>query len=281
MQNLLRQPLLHFFALGGVLFVLFRLVGGDGSGDPAEIVVDANRVAALAMRFERTWQRPPTQEELQGVIDSWIREEVLYREGLAMGLDRDDPVVRGRVAQKTEFMFDSGVRPPADADLRAWFAAHPERYRQPPRYAFEQAFFDPGKHGPGLQAQLRDAVSQPGTDDPALSGDPTLLPARLELSSTPDIERVFGPEFAASLAAQPVGRWAGPVASSYGLHLVRIDRREPAQLPTLDEVRDAVARDLMQARTAQAKDDFYRALRARYTVRIDATPAAPRAAAVD
>lgn len=281
MNYLLRQPLVHFFVLGALLFVLFGFVS-DGTEDaPGEIVVDANRIAALVSRFERTWQRPPTPQELEGLIDSYVREEVLYREAIALGLDQDDPVVRQRMAQKIEFIFEGDLGVPDEAELLEWLEAHPDNYRVSPRYAFEQVFFNPERHGDRLQATVEDALAAIEAGETNVPSDSTLLPDRLELSSTLSIERLFGPDFVAGLDAQPVGEWAGPVSSSYGLHLVRVLRREPGYVPPLDEVRDAVERDWLQAQSERAKQAFYGALRDRYEVRVDPAPQAAGVPATD
>jgi hypothetical protein len=280
MRNLIRQPLVHFFVLGALLFVLFDVVNDDAGGAPGEIVVDANRIEALVSRFERTWQRPPSLEERKGLIDSWVQEEMLYREGLALGLDRDDPVVRRRMAQKVDFMIDSGSRAPDEDELAAWFEAHAENYRVPPRYAFEQVFFSPERHD-DLAATVRQALAALDAGVEAPEGDAMLLPGRVELASVPQISRIFGSDFVAELEAQPVDRWAGPVRSSYGLHLVRIEQKMPAHLPPLDEVRSAVERDWLQSQSEQAKARFFQALRERYDVRIDTGAQVASATAAD
>ena len=281
MKKLIRQPLLHFFALGAALFVLFGLVNSGEGEAPGEIVIDANRIEALVARFDRTWQRPPTQEELEALIDSYVREEILYREALALGLDQDDPVVRQRMAQKLEFMFEGDMRLPEDADLVEWLETHPDQYRASPQYAFEQVFFNPERHGDRLEQTVREALAAIDSGENPVAGDPTLLPGQVELSSTLRIERLFGPDFVAGLAGRPVGTWAGPVRSPYGLHLVRIERFEPGYLPPLDEVRAAVERDWLQAESDRAKQAFYQVLRDRYEVRIDATPQAARVPVAD
>jgi hypothetical protein len=280
MRNLIRQPLVHFFVLGAVLFVLFGVVNDDTGNAPGEIVVDANRIEALVVRFERTWQRPPTQQELEGLVDGWVREEILYREGLALGLDRDDPVVRRRMAQKVDFMIDSGSRAPEEEELAEWFEARAEDYRVPPQYAFEQVFFSPERHD-DLAAAVRQALAALDAGVAAPESDPTLLPGRVDLTGVPQISRIFGADFADGLAAQPVERWAGPVHSSYGLHLVRIDEKVPAYVPTLDDVRAAVERDWLQSKSEQAKARFLQALLERYEVRIETDAQMASAAAAD
>ena len=268
MRNLIRQPLVHFFVLGAVLFILFDVVNDDSGNAPGEIVVDANRIDALVARFERTWQRPPTQQELEGLVDGWVREEILYREGLALGLDRDDPVVRRRMAQKVDFMIDSGSRAPEEEELAEWFGARAENYRVPPQYAFEQVFFSPDRHE-DLSAMVGQTLAALDAGDPIPAGDATLLPGRVELASVPQISRIFGADFADGLGAQPVERWAGPVRSGYGLHLVRINEKVPAYLPPLEDVRAAVERDWLQLQSEQAKEKFFEALRERYDVRVE------------
>jgi len=281
MKRLLREPLLHFLVLGLGLFLLYALLN-DAEEAKDEIVVDAERMAFLASRFERTWQRPPTKAELDGLVTSWIREEILYREGIAMGLDRDDPIVRRRIAQKMDFISDAGVAEPEEAALQQWLSDHADSYRVPPSYALEQRFFDPGRHGENLEAAVGVALDRlRGGAGAEAVGDATLLPQRWPLSSSDQIARTFGEDFAASLAKLPDGEWAGPVRSGYGMHLVRIGEREPGYLPELDEVRDAVARDLLQARTDSAKDALFELLRERYTVRFEEAAGIASAATPD
>ena len=212
-----------------------------------------------------------------------MREEVLYREGLALGLDRDDPVIRRRVGQKIEFIAD-GAAPeaPSDAELEAWLAAHLADYAVEPRYGLRQVYFDPGRRGASLEADLaaaREALVAGADPEAAALGDATLLPATLEGASTSAVARVFGPDFAEALAALPVGSWQGPVRSGYGLHLVQLTGRAELRAPSLDEVRPQVERDFLHARSIEAGQAFYEKLRARYRIRIDTPEASASAAA--
>lgn len=239
-----------------------------------EIVVDAGRVASLSAQFQTVWQRPPTATELDGLIQSFVREEIYYREGLALGLDRDDPIVRRRIGQKLAFVAD-GLAPeaPSDAELKTWLDAHAADYAQGPRYTLRQVFFDPARHAGSLDrdvAAARAGLAQ-GRDG---FGDATLLPPALANASPAEVERTFGSEFAATLARLPTGAWQGPVRSGYGEHLVIVDAFVPARTPALDEVRAQVERDFVRARAEQLGEAFYQKLRARYTVRIEAGPAA-------
>lgn len=274
LARIAREPLLHFALFGALLFALHGWLRGPDGGAAGAIVVDGPRIDSLVAGFERVWQRPPTAAERAGLIETFVREEVLYREGLAMGLDRDDPVIRRRIGQKMAFLA-GGLAPqaPTRAELQAWLDAHPADYAIEARYDVEQRYFDPQRRGAALAADLdrARALLERGAADPGgvTRGDATLLPASLQQASASAVARTFGADFAAALEGMPVGVWQGPVRSSYGVHLVRIVARAPARAPALDEVAAAVERDLLRARGQEAEDDFYRTLRDRYDVRIE------------
>ena len=266
MNRLIREPLLHFFVLGALLFFVFAWTNEDAMQGPNEIVVDAQRVAALTSQFERVWQRPPTPDELSGLVDNWVREEVLYREGLALGLDQGDPILRRRVAQKVEFISEELVdAQPTDEELQTYFADNADDYRLDPRLTFRQIYFNPAVHGASLDATIATALESAREGEVA-AGDATLLPAELDDVSLAEVSRTFGERFAEAMTDVPVGEWTGPVASGYGLHLVLIDDRQQARVPAFDEVRAAVERDFLAERTREVKDAFYDKLRQRYTV---------------
>ncbi len=268
-DRLIREPLLHFLVLGGLLFALYGWMNRGGFNAPDEIVVSSGEVQNLRAQFERLWTRKPTQVELQGLIDTWVREEIYYREGVAMGLDRDDPVVRRRVGQKVEFILDS-AQPvaPTTPELQAWLDAHPEQYAVEPRYTLQQLYFDPVRLGSNADARLAAILAQLDRGEP-LTGDATMLPASVQDASTSDLIRTYGRAYTDALAALPVDSWQGPIRSGFGLHLVRIDSRDDGRAATLAEVRDQVERDLQHARTVEANDAFYERLRSNYTVRIE------------
>jgi hypothetical protein len=268
MRRLIREPLLHFFVLGALLFVLYASVNRDALRSPDEIVVDQARVDGLALQFERVWRRKVTREELEGLVDTWVREEIIYREGRAAGLDRDDDVVRRRVVQKMTFIAEGmATEVPSDAELDAWLRTHPELYRVPPAYTLRHVYFDPERHGPSLEADIAAAASALRLDPDAAVGDATLLPRTLSDASAEDIARTFGEDFADALHQAPADRWSEPIRSAYGVHLVRISARRPSRDPVLSEVRAAVERDLLSDRSRKATEDFYRVIRERYTVR--------------
>jgi hypothetical protein len=282
MRTLVQEPLAHFLLLGALLFAGYGWLDRGAPGAPDEIVIDAGRIASLDAQFERLWRRAPTEPERAGLIDAFVREEILYREGVALGLDRDDPVIRRRVGQKMDFLA-GGLAPQAasDAELQAWLDAHARDYQSDARLDLEQAFFDPQRHGDALDGALARARAalERGEIRVDAAGDRTLLPAALEHATTAEIERQFGGEFAEAVTRIPVGTWQGPVRSGFGVHLVRVTARQEARPAALADVRADVERDLLHARAQEVDAAFYRKLRQRYTVRVEA--GAPRAGSVD
>lgn len=273
MLRFLREPLLHFAVVGGLLFLLYSVVNRQGTDDPKAIVVDQQRVAALIAEHQRVWQRVPTPEELKGLIDAWVRDEVFYREGVSTGLDRDDALVRRRVVQKMTLVAESmAADVPDEAALVAWFQAHAEQYRTEPSYTLRQLYFDAARHPEGIERAVAQAQLALAADPETKLGDPTLLPAQLRAASKGELARVFGDQFANAVVALPQGKWS-QVPSSFGQHLVHLDKHERARLPKLDEVRKLVERDFAQARAKEALETFYRSARAQYEVRVDANHA--------
>jgi hypothetical protein len=271
----LREPLLHFLVLGSGLFLLFQLANRGEVRAPDEIVVTRGTIEHLAATFTRTWQRPPTPQELDGLVDDYVREEVFYREATSLGLDRGDTIIRRRLRQKMEFIADdvAALAAPSDETLRSFFATHAESYREPSRYTFRHVFFDPGRHPDRLQAEIDAALTVlNGTPaaDPAALGDRLLLAASFSAAAERDVAASFGEEFAEQLRELPIGRWVGPIPSGYGVHLVRLDERIVGEIPPFDDVRDAVERDWTHERRQQAIDDLFQERLRHYTVRIEA-----------
>ncbi len=274
-MRVLREPLVHFLVLGLGLFLLFGIVGDSDDAPTGRIVVSTARVAQLTEIFTRTWQRPPTEQELEGLIEDHIREEVYYREALAMGLDRDDTIVRRRLRQKLEFFTDDLVAAvdPTEEQLEAYLSEHADAFRVPAELSFRQIYFNRDRRGiqatPDAEALLA-RLNGAGTEvDTAGFGDSLMLPGDYERISEVDVDRGFGNGFAAALADLPLGRWSGPVESGYGLHLVLIRERQPGSFPALAEVREAVEREWRNARRNEAGEFFYRSLRERYVVSVE------------
>jgi hypothetical protein len=267
-RRLLREPLVHFLLLGALLFAAYGWLNQDGYGSRDEIVVTRQQVEGLATQFQRVWQRPPTSAETQALVDSWVRDEVYYREALAMGLERDDPIVRRRMSQKIQFIVDSGTpAAPTDADLQQWLDDHADKYRIEPVYALQQVYFDPARRGEKAESEIA-AGLRALEGGRAVTGDSTMLPERIDGNAT-DVARAFGAEFESVLRTVPVGSWQGPVESGFGLHLVRVEKREDGRVARLADVREAVERDVLHAKAQAANDAYYESLRSKYAVRVE------------
>lgn len=272
MRKLFAAPLLRFLVLGAMIFGLYAAFDDGAAPRTTEaIVIDAATARQLGSRFEATWRRPPTAAELDGLIADRIVEEALVREALALGLDRGDAVIRQRLRQKMTFFAEAGAgaAEPDEAALRAHFEAEAERFRTPPRVAFEQVYLGPDPTEDDVAA-VRAALGS--GDDPAGLGVPTLLPKAMQLAPASVIESAFGRGFFNRLAALEPGAWEGPTPSALGLHLVRITAREPARLPAFEAVRDRVESDWRANRAEAQRAAFTEALLARY--RIDRPDAA-------
>ena len=267
MSRLLRDPLFHFLLGGALLFALYAQVG-RGPERRDRLIVGEAEVERLATTFGRTWMRPPTRSELDGLIEDFITEEVLYREALEIGLDRNDLVIRRRLRQKMEFLAQDLTDPTAeDEQLQSYLGEHTERFREPERWSFRQVFFDPDRGGEARAAeQLIQLRADPDGADSV--GDSTLLPRTFERASAREIDGTLGEGFAALLADAETGVWSGPYASSFGLHLVRVRDREPGRLPSLDEIRPVVEREWSATQRRELNERFVRGLRDRYEIEV-------------
>jgi hypothetical protein len=272
-MRIIRDPLFHFLLLGAALFAVYGFAARHKTDKPGEIVITQGTIENLVTGFTRTWQRPPAEEELRGLVRDYIREEVAYRQALAMGLDRDDMIVRRRLRQKLEFLSDdlaSRTRP-SDHDLQAFLRAHPELFQREGLFSFHQVYLNPQIHGASL---LRDEsrllnLLQKGHPVATALGDPFLLPQSFQNISLADVKKTFGEQFASGLSALPVGQWRGPVSSSYGAHFIFLSQRSESYLPALADVRDQVRREWLDAKRIEATNRFYETLLQRYTVKIE------------
>ena len=280
----LREPLLHFLLLGVLLFALFQWLGGDSGPQSSRITVSQARVQQLATAFTKVWQRPPTEAELKGLVDDYVREEIAYREAVAMGLDRDDTIIRRRLRQKLEFLVEdaASATPPTEAELQAFLDAHPDPFSVQPQVSFRQVYVDPSAGGDArtraqdLLRQLQDAGPEARIDD---VGDPIMLDPEVPLLREDEVARLFGAGFAAQVATLPPGRWEGPVQSGYGLHLVMLRESITGRAAVLDEVRREVERELLGQRRRDQLAAMYDELLGKYSVTIEGPSSQPPAEA--
>lgn len=271
----LKEPLVHFLGLGALLFVVYAWMH-PATTPRSRIEISRAEIDQLSETFTRQWMRPPRPEELKALIDNAIRVEIFAREAVALGLDRDDIVLRRRLAQKYEFLSRNLLRtaPPTDAELVSYMADHRDRYEVPERLWLEQIYFGSERHkAPAADARAVLARLRRGDNDGSKSlGDALLVPRELRDKSPGELGALLGPDFAQAAASLEPGPWAGPVRSSYGWHLVRVERRLPATLPPLAEVRGDVERDWREEQLQQASDRLYTKLRSHYQVVVVSTP---------
>ena len=275
MSKILRDPLFHFVLIGIAFFALFEWVGDGGEtqfDQVEEIVVTEGRIRALSETFSKVWQRPPTEQELNGLIEDHIREEILYREALAMGLDRDDTIVRRRMRQKIEFLSEdiASLDEPSDADLQAFLGAQPERFREEIRFTFRQVYVSVEEGEAAAEAKALSLLAElrEHEDDASEVGDRLMVQHRFENEPEREVARALGGEFLEALTNCSTGNWQGPIASAYGLHLVHISERIDSRVPELTEVREVVAREWSAAERKKVNEAFYEMLSERYTVTI-------------
>jgi len=266
-MRLLREPLFHFLIIGSLLFALFSIVSGPAPAPVNTIVVTPERVTQLASGFEAVRKRSPTDDELRLLVDSFVREEVYYREALALGLERDDTVIRRRLQQKLEFLTDTGAEllEPQAGELEEYYHANVARFQEPPAIALTQVFLGQ-KPAPDRIAEALAALRSDNETDPSLWGEITLLPPELRLSTSTGIDGMFGTGFFDGLMQIPEKYWSGPIQSGYGLHLVRIEERLPARVPPLDAVRDVTEREWRAEKLKELHELVYARLLQRYTV---------------
>ena len=266
---------MHFLALGALVFFLFHLTTDRGETLDGKIVATRGKVEQLVTGFSRTWQRLPTQEELDGLVEDSIREEVLYREALAMRLDKDDTIVRRRMRQKLEFLTEdtAAAAPSTDADLQGWLDKHPDKFRVEPTLAFSQVYLNATHAGDNASAAASKVLAQLDSAGESVAaaelGDTTMLPHQFPLSRVDEIASVFGDEFARRVAQLEGGRWIGPIQSGYGWHIVYVSERTEGRPKPLSEVRDAVQRDWLAARRKEIIDATYSKMREKYAVIVE------------
>ncbi|WFL75982.1 peptidylprolyl isomerase [Altererythrobacter arenosus] len=261
-----REPLVHFLVGGALVFALFSLRGGEVDPSSRVIAIDRETQAQIALGFERLMSRAPTDAELDAQIDRYVREEVLYREALRLGLDQDDAIVRRRLAQKMD-MLASGraeTEQPAEATLRQWYADNSARFSDEASYSFDQLWFSTEDEARAAKARIGAA-----RDWQAL-GERISLPVSLDDEPRREVLDRFGERFVAEIDALNVGdSWQGPIPSGLGWHLVRTRSREAGSVPPFEDVREDVENDWRSATIAERREQAYQILREAYRIEIE------------
>ncbi len=277
----LREPLLHFLLIGAVLFGVYSYInrGRMGIEPSKQITVSLEDLRVMETYFESQWHRQPTPQEFQAMVEDKIREEVLYREGLAMGLDKDDTIVKRRMAQKMEFLAEdvAAAHEPSTAELKAWFEKNNSKFALPGRYSFRHVYFSPDKRGKNAQRDAAQALArisgQPEDSRLAASEGDSFMFQDYYGDRTPSaIAKEFGPQFAVALEKLKPRSWQGPVESGYGWHLVFVDTVIPGRIPAFEEIEPDVKTAWLGEQKATAWQKAYGDMRAKYIVLLPAAP---------
>ncbi len=268
----LKDPLALFLLLGVAIFVVDAWIPDP---DDTTIQVGVLDIARLSDQWQAQMGRSPTETELAGLVDAHVREEMLVREALRMGLDANDVIVRRRLAQKLTFLTEdlALLEPATEADLMEFFESNVERYQVPARFTFSHIYFSPDRRE-AARADAEAALPAVNEDNWRTIGDPFMLRRTYAHVTVADIRKDFGTAFSQALPELEGDGWVGPVESGYGFHLVRIDRRTASRLPDFGEVRDRVGTDYDTQRRTDANDSYYETLAAQYRVEIE-MPAPP------
>ena len=279
--RLLREPLVHFLLLGLLLFAGWLVLVRDATRTPTsnQIELTLDDLRQLEIAFTAQWQRPPTPEEMVGLVESKVREEILYREALALGLDKNDTIVKRRMAQKMEFLAEdvSGAREPTTEELRTWFEHNADRFALPSRITFRHLYFSPDRRGARARDEASKALEQlagAGEDSPAAKslGDPFMFQDYLADRSPEQLAKDFGPGFARGVFALTPGSWQGPVESGYGWHVIFVEALTPGHVPTFEEVEPDVRTSWNADQRTEAWNRAYEKMRAKYQLVMPAPP---------
>ena len=267
-RRIIREPVVLFLATGLLFFLIYTIASNSGSPEQKQIVVSDSQVEQMALKFAATWLRPPTEGEMRGLIDSYVRNEVYYREALAMGLEQNDQVIQNRLRQKLELLMDNvaSITVPSEQMLRQYLQENEETFRTDYSISFVQVYINPENHADPEAEAKNILVSLQAGSNPEELGDRTFAGYVFESYSQNDVARQFGADFTLQLSACPLEEWYGPVFSGMGVHLIRIAEFEEGVLPDLTEIRGVVEREWMAARKKELKDASYEKLLEGYEI---------------
>jgi hypothetical protein len=279
LRRLIREPLMHFLIAGVLIFAVYDAFDDDATpSSPNAIVIGDAEMQFLRAQHEKLWGRPPTDQELTPLVREFIREEVLYREGVAMGLDQDDMIVRRRIGQKMEFLIGDLAVPaePDDETLKRYLEANPDKYLDPPRLTFTHVYFSVDRRGKTGRADALAVLAKMGNRQRAPeAGDRFALSVDYAGKTAREVDQAFGPAFGEQLLKAPVGQWFGPVVSAYGLHLVRVLERTEPRMPDFDELRDRLSTDYTFETRQAANARALKRLTERYRIVFDGSWKSP------
>jgi len=281
MKRWLREPLVHFLLLGALLFAVYHYVQPDRGAAPSskQIQLTLDDLNQLKLSFQAQWRRPPTPEEFRRLVENKVQEEILYREALAMGLDKDDSIVKRRMAQKMQFLAEdvAAAYQPTTDELKGWYAKNSDKFSLPNRVSFRHLFFSPDRRGQRAEDDAVKALARIAgqTEDSKLAAslaDRFMFQDYYGDRTTEQLGKEFGPQFAQAVAILPPGSWQGPVESGFGWHLVFVDTAIPGRVPAFEEVEQDVKTAWLGNQKQEAWQKSYKAMRAKYSVLMPVPP---------
>jgi peptidyl-prolyl cis-trans isomerase C len=274
--KILKEPLFHFLLLGAVIFVVYFILNPAEDNAGNQIKITQNDVDRFVQIFQKQWQRKPNKQELEGLVRAHLKEEILYREGLALGLEKDDTIIRRRLAQKMEFLITDITVPEEvdDKDLLAFYEKNSARYTRAAKLSFRHIYFNPDIRGERMMDEANATLhtlqsTNAGLNVPDTYGDRYMLPLQYELTSEQEVARAFGRDFTEQLLKTESGRWQGPIRSGYGVHLVYIQQYDAASIYPFNEVRQRVKNDYLFELRQQRNEEVLEKLKLRYEITIE------------
>lgn len=275
LKRYLREPLLHFVFIGVALFAAYSALHSKEArtSDSKKIVLTTDDVGQISLMWQAQGRPAPTTEQIQSLLDNKIREEVLYREALSLGLDKDDTIVKRRMAQKMDFLAEdlSDLREPTREELQVWFAKNSERFKVSGRASFRHLYFSFDKHGDKTSQVAAEALKKidgkpSDSTEAATLADPFMFQDYYGDHSFDELAKTFGPGFARSLFTLETGSWQGPIESGYGWHLIFIDSLTPARVPEFEEVEADVRTQWTSAQREETKQRMYEQMKSHYEI---------------
>ena len=270
-----REPLLHFLIIGAVIFVVFSMANKDEAAvNGNKIVVSTPEIKRLSDNWSKKWNRPPTETELKGLVESYIKEEVYYREALALSLDQNDTIIRRRLMQKMEFLSNdlAELNQPDESALNKYFLDNQEKYKLPARVSFTHIYFSLDKRGAKIVEDAKSVLSGLNALRTPELGDSFMMEYDFNQETPFEVARLFGSGFAEQLFTLETNTWKGPIASGYGLHLVRISEKTDSRMPELASVIDKVRTDWIFEQRQKTNKAIYERFKERYEIVIEDMP---------
>jgi hypothetical protein len=267
----IRDPLLQFLLIGAVFFAVYLLVNPSAMTSEDQIVVDAKRIELLATKFNKTWQRPPTQTELKMLVDNYVLDEIYYRRAIEIGIDKNDEMIRRRLRQKMEFISDSIVESiaPSEEALALYFVNNSERYRTEDTYSFQHIYLNTDREQEDMRREIQRVKALLVYASEGVEGDKSLVPKHFNAASRFTIDKTFGQGFSATLDGLEVEKWSKPISSGIGIHFIRLTELKKGYIPTISSIREQVVRDWRYQNRIDIKENMTEELMQQFQIIVD------------